>query len=221
MFMSEVTSVTEEYLECIYRLQQRDGVARTNALCTCLNVVPGTVTNTVRKLKKEGLVIHQPYKGVKLSERGRKIALNVLRKHRLSERLLTDILHVGWDEAHEAACKLEHGLTHNVVEQLDAVLGHPETCPHGNPIPTQTGVIHERDLVTVSNLKKKESGLIARISEEDSAVLRYLETLGLKPGKGVEITAKEPFDDHFTIRTENESHVLGRYVASKIWVKKA
>ena len=219
--MSEISSVTEEYLECIYRLQQRDGVAKTNALCTCLNVVPGTITNTIRKLKKEGFVIHQSYKGAKLSESGRKIALNVLRKHRLSERLLTDILHVGWDEVHEAACKLEHGLTHKVVEKLDTVLGHPETCPHGNPIPTKTGFLPEWNLVMLSKLNLKENGVIVRIEEEEPEVLSYLETLGLKPGARVEITAKAPFGDHFTIRRDAKKHVLGRYVASKIWVKKA
>ena len=125
--MAEVTPKIEEYLEGIYRLQERNGVARTSNIVKLLQVVPGTVTNTVEKLEKEGLVIHEPYRGVKLTEKGFKIALRVLRKHRLSERLLTDILSMDWDEAHEAACRLEHAITDNIIKKLEKALGHPKT----------------------------------------------------------------------------------------------
>ncbi|MBS7615514.1 metal-dependent transcriptional regulator, partial [Candidatus Bathyarchaeota archaeon] len=106
----EVTFVIEEYLEAIYRLQEKNKAARTNDLVKMLNVAPGTVTNTVERLERESYITHVPYKGVKLTEKGNSIALQVLRRHRLSERLLTDILHIDWDKVHEAACRLEHGI---------------------------------------------------------------------------------------------------------------
>ena len=127
----EVTAVIEEYLEGIYRLQEKSGVARTSEIVKLLQVVPGTVTNTVERLEKEGLVTHEPYKGVKLTEKGRKIALNVIRRHRLSERLLTDILRVKWSEAHKAACRLEHAIIHEIVKPLEKALGHPRRALTG------------------------------------------------------------------------------------------
>lgn len=125
----EVTAATKKYLEGIYRLQEKNGVARTGDIVKLLKVAPGTVTNTVRRLKREGLVAHEPYRGVKLTKEGRKIALRMIRRHRLSERLLTDILHVEWSKAHEAACRLEHGITDDITENLERVLGYPKTCP--------------------------------------------------------------------------------------------
>ncbi|MFB0502553.1 MAG: metal-dependent transcriptional regulator, partial [Candidatus Bathyarchaeia archaeon] len=109
-----VSSVIEEYLEVIYRLQERSGVARTLELAEMLNVAPGTITNTVERLEKESLIVHEPYKGVRLTEKGRGIALRMVRKHRLSERLLTDILDVEWDKVHDAACQLEHGISDEI-----------------------------------------------------------------------------------------------------------
>ncbi len=155
---TEMTSQTEEFLESIYRLQERDGVARTTELIRMLSVVPGTVTNTVERLEKRGLITHETYRGVKLTEKGVNIALHVLRRHRLSERLLTDILHMDRDQVHEAACRLEHGLTEDVTENIERVLESPKTCPHGNPIPTNLGRIAEKQSELLSSLCPGEKG---------------------------------------------------------------
>ncbi|MEM2875360.1 MAG: metal-dependent transcriptional regulator, partial [Candidatus Bathyarchaeia archaeon] len=133
---TKISSIVEEYLETIFRLQERSGVARTSALIKALNVSPGTVTNTVERLERGCFIIHEPYRGVKLTEKGQRIALKIVRKHRLLERLLTDILNVAWERVHDAACQLEHNLSDEIVKKIEKVLGHPKTCPHGNPIPT-------------------------------------------------------------------------------------
>lgn len=216
----EVTAVVEEYLENIYRLQQKSGVARTTDIVKLLQVAPGTVTNTVKKLEKEGLVKHEPYKGVRLTEKGCKIALRVLRRHRLSERLLTDLLCVDWDKAHKAACKLEHALDNDVVRKLENALGHPRTCPHGNPIPTKSGGIIEEKSEPLTAFNPKESGVIVKIAEETPEVLEYLAQLGLVPGASIEIVESAPFDGPLTVKVNEKIHALDYSVASIIEAKK-
>lgn len=216
----EVSIITEEYLEGIYRLQEKSGAARTSDLVNLLKVAPGTVTNTVERLEREGLLTHEPYKGVKLTEKGRKIALRVVRRHRLSERLLTDILHVKWGKAHKAACKLEHAIDEDIAKNLERALGHPKTCPHGNPIPTRRGGIFEEETESLANLNPREGGIIVKITEEDSDLLQYLATLGLMPGKSIEIVEKAPFDGPITVKVDEADRALSLKVASEIWVKK-
>jgi len=216
----EVTAVIEEYLEGIYRLQEKSGAARTSDIVELLQVVPGTVTNTVERLEKEGLVTHAPYRGVNLTAEGRKIALHVIRRHRLSERLLTDILHVKWSEAHTAACKLEHDLTNDITKSLEKALGHPRTCPHGNPIPTNCGGIIEEESWPLTELNENERGTIVKITEEKPDFLRYLDTIGLTPGALVEVLEKAPFDGPITLKMGAVSHALSHAMASIIQVKR-
>jgi DtxR family Mn-dependent transcriptional regulator len=218
--MSEVTEVVEEYLEGIYRLQEKSGVARTSDIVKVLQVVPGTVTNTVERLEKEGMLRHEPYRGVKLTDKGRKIALDVIRRHRLSERLLTDFVHVDWDKAHDAACRLEHGITDDVIKKLEKALGHPKTCPHGNPIPTKCGGIIEEESQPLTALNEREQGIIVKITEEKADLLRYLDTMGLVPGASLEIVGKAPFSGPITIKVGRTNRALSREVASIIKVKR-
>jgi DtxR family Mn-dependent transcriptional regulator len=218
--MSEVTEVVEEYLEGIYRLQEKSGVARTSDIVKMLQVVPGTVTNTVERLEKEGMLRHEPYRGVKLTDKGRKIALDVIRRHRLSERLLTDFVRVDWDKVHDAACKLEHGITNDVIKKLEKALGHPKTCPHGNPIPTACGGIIEEKSEPLSTLRSKESGVVAKIKDETPEVLEYIAALGLLPGTSIEIVEKAPFDGPVTVKVGGANHALSLSMASIIWIKR-
>lgn len=215
-----VSSEAEEYLEAIYRLEKKTGFARTMELARQLKVVPGSVTNTIEGLERRGLVMHEPYKGVKLTEKGRKIALNVLRRHRLAERLLTDILHLDWSEAHEAACKLEHAIPPDIIKPLEKALGHPKTCPHGNPIPTACGGIIEEKSEPLVNLGPRVSGILVKIIEEKAEVLQHLATLGLTPGVCVEVEKKASFGGPITIRVGEASHTLDYKVASIINVKR-
>jgi DtxR family Mn-dependent transcriptional regulator len=217
----EVTAVIEEYLETIHRLQEKSGAARTSDLVNMLKVVPGTVTNTVERLEREGYITHEPYKGVKLTEKGVKIALHVVRRHRLSERLLTDILHMEWEKVHEAACKLEHGITDEIIKPLEKTLRHPKTCPHGNPIPTKCGGIIEEKSQPLTTLNKGEQGMIMRITEEGSDLLHYLNTLGLLPGASVQILEKAPFPGGLiTLKVGEMNRTLSPTVASVIRVRR-
>jgi len=217
-----VSSEAEEYLEAIYRLEKKTGFARTMELSRQLKVVPGSVTNTIEGLERRGLVIHEPYKGVKLTEKGRKLALNVLRRHRLAERLLTDILHIDWSEAHDAACKLEHAITdEDIIKPLEKTLGHPQTCPHGNPIPTKGGGIIEEKSEPLADLKPGEGGIVVKITEENRDMLQYLASLGLMPGTSVEIEEKAPFNGPVIVKARGASYALGHDIASVIWVRKS
>lgn len=214
-----VSSEAEEYLESIYRLEKKTGFARTMELSRQLKVVPGSVTNTVEGLERRGLVIHEPYKGVKLTEKGRKLALNVLRRHRLAERLLTDILHLDWSEAHDAACKLEHAIAPDIIKPLEKTLGHPQTCPHGNPIPKKGGGIIEEKSEPLTDLKPGEGGIVVKITEESPDLLQYLASLGIMPGISIEIEEKATFNGPIIVKVRGASYTLGRDVATAIWVK--
>lgn len=217
----EVSATIEEYLEAIYRLEGREGSAKTGDLAKELDVALGTITNTIESMEKQHLVIHKPYKGVKLTGNGRKIALDVVRRHRLSERLLTDILKLGWSKAHGAACKLEHAIADkDVIKSLEKALGKPKTCPHGNPIPEESGRILEEKSKPLADLDLGERGIISKITDERSELLQYLSTLGLTPGTDVQIEDKAPFNGPITVKVTGASFALGRNVASVIWVKK-
>lgn len=217
--IEQVTAVVEEYLEAIYKLQEKSGAAKTSDLVDLLKVAPGTVTNTVERLEKEEYITHEPYKGVKLTEKGLKIAIQVVRRHRLSERLLTDILHMKWDKVHEAACKLEHGITDEIIKPLEKALRHPKTCPHGNPIPTKRGGIIEEKSQPLTKLNEKEQGILVKITEEKSDLLHYLNTLGLAPGAKIEILEKAPFDGPITLKVDGTSRALSPEMASIIQVR--
>lgn len=218
--MEEVTPAVEEYLECIYRLEEKFGVARTKDIVKMMGVTPGTVTNTVEWLEKNGLVTHQPYRGVKLTSRGRMIAIQVLRKHRLAERLLVDILRVEWEKAHDLACRLEHGLTEEVVKSLEKALKNPKTCPHGNPIPTECGALIEEEAVPLTDLDVGSEGTIARIVEENEDLLRYLSGLGAFPGVFVRVLGKNPLDGSLTIMVGENLNVLSSKIASVIRIRR-
>jgi DtxR family Mn-dependent transcriptional regulator len=218
--MEEVSASMEEYLECIYKLQDRDGSARTKKLAKMMKVTLGTVTNTISMLEKRGFIRHEPYRGVKLTEHGRIVALDVIRRHRLAERLVTDILRVDWDKAHEAACKLEHGLDGDVLKPLEKALGHPKTCPHGNPIPTKCGGIIEEKSMPLVELNLQERAVVVKIVDERRDLLKYLHSIGLVPGASVKVKEVLPFDGSRVVEVAGSSRSLSREVSSAVWVKR-
>ena len=165
-------------------------------------------------------MIHKPYRGVKLTEKGRRIALRIIRKHRLSERLLTDLLNVEWEKVHEVACKMEHSISDEIAKKIEKTLGHPKTCPHGNPIPTECGGIIEEKSVPLSNLNPGEKGAIAKIIDEERDLLEYLSSLSIKPNRTIEIAEKTPFNGPLIVRIEGKNHALSRDIASLIKVRK-
>ena len=215
-----ISNQAEEYIETIYRLESKVGFARTMELARELGVVPGSITNTIENLERKGLVIHEPYKGVKLTEDGKKIASHILRRHRLAERLLTDFLNLDWSEVHDPACKLEHALSPEILKPLEKALGHPKTCPHGNPIPTKCGGILEEKTIALTEVDPKTSVVIVKITEEKAEVLKQLTGLKLKPGKRIEIENKSVHKGSLIIRVGNESCTLENDLAAIIYVKK-
>jgi len=218
----EISATVEEYLEAIYRLEEKKGSAKTGDLAKELNVTLGTITNTIENMEKQNLVIHKPYKGVKLTKKGRKLALDVVRRHRLSERLLTDILRLEWSKAHDAACKLEHAIAdEDILKPLEEALGKPKTCPHGNPIPTESGKVVEEKSELLTSLNLGEECTIVKITDERQDLLQYLATLGLVPGANVQIEEKAPFNGPIMVKVMGASYALGRNVASVIWVRKS
>jgi DtxR family Mn-dependent transcriptional regulator len=217
---AEVSNQAEEYLEAIYRLEQKTGFARTMELAKSLHVVPGSITNTIDNLERKGLVIHTPYKGVTLTDDGRKIASSVLRRHRLAERLLTDVLHLDWSKVHDPACQLEHALSPEILKALEKTLGHPKRCPHGNLIPTKCGGVFEEKTVALSDLDAETSGIIIKIIDEKAETLQQFTRLNLTLGKRVKVENKNIPGGSLTINVDEESCTIDRELASIIHVKK-
>ena len=215
-----ISKQSEEYLEAIYRLEEKTGSARTMELARLLKVAPGSVTNTIESLERRRLITHKPYKGVKLTEKGRRLALQVLRRHRLAERLLMDVLRLDWSQVHDAACKLEHAIAKDIIKPLEKALKHPKTCPHGNPIPTARGGIIEEKSEPLVDLKPKEKAIIVRITEEKPDTLQHLAKLDLKPGASIEVEHKIPFGGPITIKVDDVSHMLEHKFALVINVRR-
>jgi len=214
------SETVEMYLETIYRLKETEGGARTSVMAETLGVSMGAVTNTLASLEKQGLVERRAYKGVDLTSKGEAVALRVLRKHRLAERLLTEVLGMEWSEVHESACRLEHAMTGDVVEALEKLLKNPKTCPHGNPIPTSTGKMTEARMEPLDKLKPTQKGVLEKIVAEKADLLRYLASLGLVPGVQLRVEEKAPFDGPIIVNVRGSRYALGQQVASLIRVRR-
>lgn len=215
-----ISDVLEEYLEAIWRLQERTSPVKTGELAEELRVTPGAVTNTLVHLAKHKLIVRSRYRGITLTDKGRTIALRVIRKHRLAERLLTDVLHIDWSGVHDAACELEHAMTDEVIMPLEKTLKDPATCPHGNPIPDESGRLREEKSEPLSNFKPKDKAVLVKITDEKSDMLRYLASLGLMPGAIVEVQEKAPFEGPMIVKSMGATYALGRNVASVVQARK-
>ncbi|MGQ9781800.1 MAG: metal-dependent transcriptional regulator [Nitrososphaeria archaeon] len=219
--MSEliVSPAIEEYLEQIYRLETKYGVVRTKQLADLVGVSLGTVTNTIETLEQRNLVVHEPYRGVKLTEEGRKLAIDVVRRHRLIECFLSDFLKQDWSRVHKQACGLEHAITGDLVKPLEKALGHPRTCPHGNPIPSACG-ISEEEVQPLVDLKIGERSVVAKIVDESEDMLDYLMAVNLVPGAKIEVVGRAMFDGSMIVKIEGHDHPVSKKVASVVWVRK-
>lgn len=214
---STLSYEAEEYVETIYRLQNRKGVAKTKELAEALHVVPGSITNTITHLETHGLVEHEAYKGVRLTAKGERLALDILRRHRLAERLLTDILHAEWSDVHESACKLEHALTKDIIMLLEKRLGNPKVCPHGNPIPSENGKLEEEDCVPLTEISLDTVCKVAKITDEKQNRLSKLASKGIKPDIPIHIVKKNP--KNFVLWAAGKEQVLSYADAANVWVK--
>jgi DtxR family transcriptional regulator, Mn-dependent transcriptional regulator len=215
-----LSSAVEDYAKAIYALQERSGAAvTTNALAERLGVTPASASSMVKKLDVLGLVAHEPYRGVMLTDNGTKVALEVLRHHRLLELYLTATLGVPWDRVHDEAEVLEHVLSAELEELIAAQLGDPTHDPHGDPIPTRDGRLPDAHTVSMQSLDTGARGTFVRISDSDPEMLRYLAERGIAPGTTFEVIEKQPFDGPLFAQFADGVHVLGGALARAMRVE--
>jgi DtxR family transcriptional regulator, Mn-dependent transcriptional regulator len=218
--MSERTSAIEDYTKAIYALESRDGDSvSTNALAERLGVTAASASGMVKRLGELGLVEHRPYRGVSLTEEGRRVALEVMRHHRLLELYLVQSLGVPWDRVHAEAEVLEHVLSEELEELIAAKLGHPTLDPHCDPIPSRELTIDERPTESLQSLDAGAKGVFARISDSDPDMLRFLADRGIAPGAEFEVLEKQPFDGPLFVRFGDDVHVLGGALARAMRVE--
>jgi DtxR family Mn-dependent transcriptional regulator len=212
----------EDYAKAIYALQRRtvDGSVSTNALAERLGVTPASASGMVRRLDELGLVTHEPYRGVALTDDGRRVALEVLRHHRLLELLLAE-LGVPWDRVHDEAEVLEHHISEELEALIAARLGNPTHDPHGDPIPTAELTIDEGDSVALDALEVGACGRFVRVSDADPDMLRYLGERGISPGATLEVVDRQPFGGPVFARFGDATHVLGGELARAMRVEVA
>jgi len=217
---SRPSEAIENYAKAIYALEQRgEGAVGNNALAERLGVTPASASSMVKKLDELGLVTHVPYKGVKLTESGRRVALEVLRHHRLLELYLAESLGVPWDRVHDEAEKLEHVLSEELEELIAAKLGNPTHDPHGDPIPNAALEIEEEPTQSLASLATGASGVFVRVSDSDPSMLRYLAELGITPGDRFQVVDRQPFGGPLFARFAGHVHALGGELAGAMRVQ--
>jgi len=215
----DATESEEEYLEYIYRIEEIEkSPVKTTVIADELGFSAPAVSEMFKKLSSKGLVTLVPFKGVKLTEKGRKIAEWVISRHRLAERFLVDMLDFDWAKSHDEACKWEHIITEEVYEKMFIKLGKPRTCPHGNPIPYK----NTEKIDTGKPLCEYKEGdvlIITRISRESYESLRHFKDLGLVPGVRIEIKWISPIDNSMVIDVKNKTISLSKNNTKIIWGK--
>ncbi len=215
-----MSSAIEDYAKAIYALERRDdGPVSTNAIAERLGVTAASASGMVKRLGEMGLVEHQPYRGVSLTDDGRRVALEVMRHHRLLELYLVKSLGVPWDRVHQEAEVLEHVLSEELEELIAAKLGDPTVDPHGDPIPTRDLTIEEHTTQSLQTLDAGACGTFTRISDSDPDMLRFLAERGIGPGDHFEVVEKQPFDGPLFVRFGDEVQVLGGSLARAMRVE--
>ncbi len=215
-----VSPAVEDYAKAIYALHQRHRrPVSTSAVAERLDVTPASASGMLKKLDELGLVTHVPYRGVALTETGRRVALEVLRHHRLLELYLAESLGLPWDRVHAEAEVLEHHISEEVEERIAAKLGHPTRDPHGDPIPTRELEIEEAETVSLDALAPGARGVFVRVSDSDPAMLRYLSDRGISPGHAFAVVDKQPFAGPLFVAFGDDVHVLGGALARAMRVE--
>jgi DtxR family Mn-dependent transcriptional regulator len=215
---SDLSKSEREALKAIYRHTKNGREAHTGDLAETLSVSPGTVTATVKRLADRGLVLHKPYHGVTFTDEGRRTAVAAIRRHRIVERFLADMLGYAWNEADRLAPTFEHDLPDEVEERIFMALNRPTTCPHGFPIP-EPETDHIPEMPPLYDLESGDIAEVALPSSTDPEVVRFLEELGVRPGVKVEVREKHPFDGPLVLRVGGEDRTLGERIARHIYVR--
>jgi DtxR family Mn-dependent transcriptional regulator len=221
-----VSQSREDYLKAIYKLQSDAGKVSTSALAEYLGVAPPSATNMITRLVDEGLLRHNRYRGVELTEKGARAALEVIRHHRLWELFLAKALDMPLERVHAEAERLEHSLSEDLEDRLDLALGHPTVDPHGDPIPSKDGQLSHAIYPTLNDVLTDQAATVVRVPDSDPSLLRYLSELGLLPGARVAIARKEPFGGPLYVDVTGkgnvsgtaEPRIIGQELASRIFV---
>jgi DtxR family Mn-dependent transcriptional regulator len=209
----------QNYLKAIYQLQEDNETVTTTALAQHLNISAASATNMIKKLARLKLVRHSPYHGVELTPAGEKMALEVLRHHRLIELFLAEALGVPWEAVHAEAEKIEHVISEDLEDRIANFLGDPSHDPHGDPIPTKAGTVERPNHCSLLDINAGQSAIIARVSDQNPDHLKHFSKLGLIPEATVNVLHREPFEGPLRVRVGNgKEHTLDETLARCIWV---
>ena len=215
----ELTAPVEDYLKVIYEIELGGGAAATNDIAQRLSIAPASVSGMVRRLADQGLIRHERYHGVRLTDSGRRAALRTLRRHRVIESYLVRALGYPWDRVHEEAERLEHSASDELIDRMATAIGEPAVDPHGAPIPTREGSVDERRHLSLADLEVGQCARIMRVSDEDAQRLRYLAELDIVLDAQVEVVARAPFEGPLTLRLGTRERILGRTLAAQVLVE--
>jgi DtxR family Mn-dependent transcriptional regulator len=211
------SEAVEDYAKTIFGLERReDAAVTTSALAARLGVAPASVTAMLKRMSEAGLVEHEPYRGVRLTAAGRKVALEVIRHHRLIESYLAEALGMPWDRVHDEAEVLEHYISEELEERIATALGDPDFDPHGDPIPSRDLKISAESGTALAEMEPGESGVFSRVSDADSAMLRYLAEHGIRPGARIAVTDRQPFGGPLFVEVGGETHAIGGELAERM-----
>jgi DtxR family Mn-dependent transcriptional regulator len=217
---ADLTAPAEDYLKVIYEIERSGAAAGTNDIAGQLEIAPASVSGMIRRLANQGLVKHERYHGVRLTPAGRSAALRTLRRHRILECYLTQILGYQWDRVHDEAERLEHTASDELIDRMAKALGDPTVDPHGAPIPTRDGTVDERRHRSLADLVVGDRARVVRMADEDGDFLRYLGDLGITPGADVEVSARAPFDGPLTVKIGRATHAVGSAAAARVYVRR-
>ena len=213
----------EDYLKAIYDLERGAQAATTNEIALRLDISPASVSGMMRRLADQGLITHEPYRGVRLTADGRRAALRTLRRHRILECYLTEVLGYPWDRVHDEAEQLEHAASEELIERMASALGDPLHDPHGAPIPTRDGVVEESALRSLADAVTGERLRVRQVMDDDGERLRYLAELGIRPGASLRILDRAPFDGPITLWVDvaggGVTRAVGPALASQVFVE--
>ncbi len=214
-----LTGQAEDYLKVIYEIERDGEAAATTAIAERLHIAPASVSGMVRRLARQGLVTVERYRGARLTPKGRRVALQMIRRHRVLESYLVTQLGYGWDGVHDEAERLEHAASPDLIDRMAAALGDPTVDPHGAPIPRADGTVDDARLPVLNDLAVGEQGRVARMSDRDPALLRYLGELGIRPGVTLRLVDRAPFDGPLTVAVGRARHVIGVTVATRVYIR--
>ncbi len=213
-----LSQAIEDYIKAIYILGvDTEGGVSTTKIAEALEVSSASVTNMIKKLAKMGLVRYESYYGAELTDSGKKIALEIIRHHRLLELYLKEVMGYSWDEVHDEAEKLEHHISEQFEDKIAELLNNPTHDPHGDPIPSKDGVMPEIANEPLTEAEIGEQVMLGRVANQDPELLRYLEEIGLIPGIVLEVVKKAPFNGPITIKIEDEELVVGYEIAVNLF----